>query len=406
MIHVCFGLHDATGRYSKFTGTAMLSLFDNTNAKVTVHILHDNTLTQANREKFSAVANQYNQRVEFHNVEKICADKLAEYVSLVPSVKDAPVTVGAFYRLVLTEILSPDIDKVIYLDSDVIINLDIARLWEIELGDKIFAAVPEVANDMQIQNLMPLCREGYVKAEDYFNSGVLLMNLNRLRGEGENLKRGVTFRGQRNNGCYDQDILNYLFAADYVKLPVEFNCFVKFNRRLNEKAAFGKIYHYTYGRAGKGLTLDMNDPFNHLWLEYFAKTPWFTAETIKRICAGFRQAYADLSVATIKMTAAMSGKARAFVVPKDDINNIKALFAVRTDEDVIAVDKYIPLQEIFEQMNSSRGKKIFFVFVPDFPFENFERLGFVRGLDFLNGYGLFLEVQDFALDSHRIIKTM
>ena len=29
MIHVCFALHDATGRYSKFTGTAMLSLFEN-----------------------------------------------------------------------------------------------------------------------------------------------------------------------------------------------------------------------------------------------------------------------------------------------------------------------------------------------------------------------------------------
>ena len=31
MIHVCFCLHDATGRYSKFTGTAMLSMFDNHN---------------------------------------------------------------------------------------------------------------------------------------------------------------------------------------------------------------------------------------------------------------------------------------------------------------------------------------------------------------------------------------
>ena len=110
--------------------------------------------------------------------------------------------------------------------------------------------------------------------------------------------------------------------------------------------------------------------------------------------------------ASIRLTATMSGKARAFVVPKDDSDDIKTLFAVRADEDVITVDKYIPLQEIFEQMNSSRGKKIFFVFVRDFPFENFERLGFVRGRDFFNGYGFFLETQDFSLDSHRIIKAM
>lgn len=406
MIHVCFGLHDATGRYSKFTGTVMLSIFANTKAEVTAHILHDTTLTQDNRDKFSAVANQYNQRVEFHNVEEICAGKLAEYVSLVPSVKDAPVTVGAFYRLVLTEILSPDIDKVIYLDADVIVNLDIARLWEIELGDKIFAAVPEAANGMLLEKFMPLCLEGYVKTEDYFNSGVLLMNLNRLRGEGETLKRGVIFRGKRNNGCYDQDILNYLFAADYIKLPVEFNCFVKTHRHLKDGAAFGKIYHYTNSKAGMGFTLDMNDALNRLWLDYFAKTPWFNAEAISRLCAGFRQVYAELSVTMIKLTAIIGGKARAFVVTKDRCDAIKAVFAVRDDETVITADKYIPLQEIFEQMNSSRGKKIFFIFVPDFPFENFERLGFVRGKDFLNGLGLVSNDYGFLPTSYQLIKAM
>ncbi|MBQ7629907.1 MAG: hypothetical protein IJS81_06805 [Selenomonadaceae bacterium] len=32
MVHVCFGLHDSDGRYSKFTGTAMLSMFENCSA--------------------------------------------------------------------------------------------------------------------------------------------------------------------------------------------------------------------------------------------------------------------------------------------------------------------------------------------------------------------------------------
>ena len=72
MIHVCFGLYDKTGRYSKFTGTAMLSLFENTSADVTVHILHDDTLTQDNREKFIYLAGRYNQAVKFYNVEELC----------------------------------------------------------------------------------------------------------------------------------------------------------------------------------------------------------------------------------------------------------------------------------------------------------------------------------------------
>ena len=98
MIHVCFGLHDKTGRYSKFTGTAMLSLFENviTPRSTTVHILHDNTLTEDNREKFIYLAGRCNQFVEFHNIEKLLKDKLQEYVNLFPAIKDSRVTVAGF----------------------------------------------------------------------------------------------------------------------------------------------------------------------------------------------------------------------------------------------------------------------------------------------------------------------
>ncbi len=61
MIHVCYGLHDGDGRYSKFTGTSILSMFENATTpprSVTVHILHDDTLTADNRDKFSYLAGQ------------------------------------------------------------------------------------------------------------------------------------------------------------------------------------------------------------------------------------------------------------------------------------------------------------------------------------------------------------
>ena len=80
MIHVCFGLHDGDGRYSKFTGTAIASMFVNTSAEVTVHILHDNTLTQDNRNKFVYLAKRYGQLVKFYNIEELCADKIAQMV--------------------------------------------------------------------------------------------------------------------------------------------------------------------------------------------------------------------------------------------------------------------------------------------------------------------------------------
>ena len=115
-------------------------------------------------------------------------------MNLVPTVKNSRVTVGAFYRLFTPVIFPPDIEKIIYLDSDIIVNLDLKELWQLELGDKVFAAVPEISNGIDIKNCSTLCFEGYVKSENYFNSGVLFMNLKILRGEEDNLRRGVKFR--------------------------------------------------------------------------------------------------------------------------------------------------------------------------------------------------------------------
>ena len=65
MIHVCFCFRDKTGRYAKFAGTSMLSVFENTDSEVTVHILHDDTLTPDNRDKFSYLAGRFSKFVKF-----------------------------------------------------------------------------------------------------------------------------------------------------------------------------------------------------------------------------------------------------------------------------------------------------------------------------------------------------
>ena len=185
MIHVCFGLYDKTGRYSKLTGTAMLSIFENATAaerSITVHLLCDNTLTAENRDNFSELAKRYNQFVKFYNVEELCAEKLEEYVNLIPKIKNAAVSTGAFYRLLIPDIMAQDIKKVIYLDSDLIIHLDITELWKVELGDKAVAAVPSYLQNSGQKALhrvkySQLCQMGLVQPRDYFGSGVLIINV-------------------------------------------------------------------------------------------------------------------------------------------------------------------------------------------------------------------------------------
>ena len=82
--------------------------------------------------------------------------------------------VEMYYRLLAPQLLPSNMEKVLYLDPDILIINPISRLWENDLGDHLFAAAAhtgktELANDV---NRIRLGIE-----HDYYNSGVLLINL-------------------------------------------------------------------------------------------------------------------------------------------------------------------------------------------------------------------------------------
>ncbi|MBQ3442117.1 MAG: hypothetical protein IJG33_02605 [Selenomonadaceae bacterium] len=158
----------------------MLSIFENIDTpfhlpSITVHILHDNTLTQDNREKFICIAERYNQLVEFHNVEELCADRIRAIYQGFPNADKKRFTIGTFYRLFVPFVLPETIEKAIYLDGDIIVNLDIKELWQIDLEDKPLGVV----------NYHPKTR--------WFNAGVLFMNSRVLRHEEETISNGLKF---------------------------------------------------------------------------------------------------------------------------------------------------------------------------------------------------------------------
>lgn len=395
MIHVCFGLYDKTGRYSKFTGTAMLSIFENTTSPITVHILHDNTLTEDNRDKFIYIAGCYSQTVKFYNVEEMCPEKIEDIKKFIPWSKNSILTIGALYRLLTPQLISNTIEKVIYLDADIIVNLDIKELWQIDLGDKILAAIPELFNGIDIKTSSVLCKEGYVKNDNYFNSGVLIMNLKIFRLEQETLNHGIKFVGQSPRfSTLDQDVLNYLFSEDYLKLPVKFNYFVKTHRSPSEIVSFGKIYHYTATPYGVGLSLDMSDEFNRLWMKYFVKTPWFNEETIGHIYTyieSLLKGQTELKKAALNLSAAMKIKARAFVTLESKIEKLVKDFSVRKDEEIFIINQETPVKNLIDEINASRGEKIFFILLPNCSFNMLEEAGLVRGKDFINGFDFLPE---------------
>ncbi len=89
-------------------------------------------------------------------------------------------TLTIYFRLFIPAMF-PQYDKGIYIDSDVVLTEDIGKLFDIDIGDNFIGA----CNDLSIADIPALVAYTEnavgVKAKEYINSGVLLMNLKRMR---------------------------------------------------------------------------------------------------------------------------------------------------------------------------------------------------------------------------------
>ena len=364
-------------------------------------------MTNDNRDKFCFLAGQYNQRVEFYNVDELCADKIVEINRRIPSIKTSWFGIGGIYRLLIPQVLPSDIDKAIYLDSDIIVNLDIGELWQVELGDKPLAAVPEhKASPVSFRSLIPQnypVNSRLVEYEDYFNSGVLLMNLDYLRLNEELIMNGIKWNGEHPQ-CIagDQDILNYLFSKVYLKLPAKFDMFIAHVRYIKKTQIERIIYHYTH----PWLQLDFSDPFNRLWMRFFVKTPWFNEDTIANLYTRFQNLHVGLKYSMVQLSAIMSGKTRAFFLPPQNIDGLKRFFAIRDEEEILTPENQNSLQKLLDAMKNSQGKKVFFIMLPNFPFQVLIQAGFAPGRDFVNALEFLSEAQGVPMNSHEFVKAM
>ena len=127
-----------------------------------------------------------------------------------------------YYRLFISEVL-PNFDKILYLDSDLIVEKDIAELFRIDLKDCYLAAGHEwfclkpsfywyLKGSLGIQN-----------PTDYFISGQLLMNLKKIREDSLIQLFAEKIKSNQKFIAPDQDILNLVCGENISYLPAEWN---------------------------------------------------------------------------------------------------------------------------------------------------------------------------------------
>lgn len=199
----------------------MTSIFENTHSKVTFHILHDDTLTDDNRQKFIRTAEKYSQGLELHDVTRQMAGlgrNITESIS-------RSFTVGSLFRLAAQDIITAD--KAIYLDCDIIVRLDIRELWKIDIDGYCMAAVIDgnVRYKSAFSSWRVRCRLNGCDSYSYVNSGVVIMNLAEIRKRGDFFKISAEWLRKHihNASCPDQDAYNSIFRGSIKIIDSRFN---------------------------------------------------------------------------------------------------------------------------------------------------------------------------------------
>lgn len=410
MINVCYCFRNRTGHYAKFAGTSLVSVFENTQEQITAHILHDNTLTPEDIEKFSSLVKRYGQTVNFYNLDELLPETVAKIAELVPGLEKTSSTVGAFYKILIPQVLPQNINKALFLDPDTIVNLDVKEVSQTRLGRKMLGVVPEMENGVNPEKAFPLCSEGLVNPEDYFNCGVLLMNLKFLRAEEEAIMEGIKFRGENpKHKWLEQTVLNYCFSKRTVKLPAQFNSFIRRERGSKEISVEPKIYHYAGGLSRPGL--DMSDPFNRLWMSYFVKTPWCDVDAVGRLYENLKKVDKSQEISPLKLVNLLPGKMRAFFVEPATLKNVTDSFGIKDYEEVILAEDEAAVEKLIASMEYCKGTCVFFIMTDkvakkNFPFEQLTNAGFEEGKDFLKGWEFLPTPKEVASDSYSVIEQM
>ena len=153
--------------------------------------------------------------------------KVSRYFDVSRLFVDQHLSVETYFRLIIPEIM-PGYDKIVYLDCDMVVNADVAKLYQLDMGDALIAAVRDIDVAGQI-NLRKNNWDSYAvdtlglnSPYDYFQAGVLVLNLVELR-RSTSSQDMIKLAMSRDFRCHDQDVLNIVCKNRVAYIPQEWN---------------------------------------------------------------------------------------------------------------------------------------------------------------------------------------
>ncbi len=269
MMNICFATDD---NYVKATAVAIMTVvLTNKDEEISFYILSQ-SLTEENKEVLQNTVLKYSSKCQ------ICfcflTDSIIENFSSTIK-KENHVSLATYFRLFIPSLLPQSVEKVLYLDGDIICADSLIPLYETDLKGCSLAA----AHDERTFELESFKRLDYPMENGYFGAGVLLINVDYWR-KNSIQQKSLDFVAENKEICvwHDQDALNKILNGTVKFCHIKYNVYEhlyenennypsSFDSEIKEAVENPVIIHFCSGR--KPWTFESRCPFTSVWLKLY-----------------------------------------------------------------------------------------------------------------------------------------
>lgn len=261
--------------YIKYLYVMLVSFLEsNSKEKVRVYVTYENIET----EKLNVYENlekRYNCELHF-----ICLDDIS-FPDYLPVNDEWPMMI--YYHLLFGELLDESVERILYLDTDVIVHKDLKELYEMDFEDNYIIACDDMSLENGYEDLTDNQKKLFYNQRDnfrYFNTGMMLLNLKKIR-EDFNFEKWLMLAKNNENLLFapDQDLVNlgYYGKVKYVD-SLKYNMFAKtsYNKGITIGWTIDNNYIIHYAGRKPWQHEGIRYSLERFWWDYASKTIFYT----------------------------------------------------------------------------------------------------------------------------------
>lgn len=214
-------------KYVPYAGVSITSLLMNNKdaAAINIYVLGEG-LSDRSKELLRHTADDFGRNIIFPETKELL-DRFRE-MGMIPY-RGA---YSVYLRMFFSEFMGSDVKRVIYLDADTIVEGSLLLLVNHDLQGKTLGMVLEsITDDYKLMI-------GMDKNSEYFNSGVILFDVDKWMNNDYCNRLADHIRNVRSSYIGDQDFLNIVCAGDVCRLPMIYN-FQPLHKRYTVDQYFG-----------------------------------------------------------------------------------------------------------------------------------------------------------------------